>query len=163
VDFRHQILPNVLTLPGVLLGILLSPFQDQSLFRDTLSFNFASLLSMDNPDRWLPWVGSILGAFISAGLLFLVDFAYRMVRKRQGLGMGDVKMMGMVGAVLGWRLALLTIFAGSLLGSIAGVFLIAFRGKNLSTKLPFGSFLGFGAILALFFGLTFITWYTTAR
>jgi leader peptidase (prepilin peptidase)/N-methyltransferase len=163
VDFHHQILPDVLTLPGTLLGILFSPFQDQSLFRDTLTFNLASLLSQESTDRLLPWIGSAFGALISAGMLFLVDFAYRAVRKRHGLGLGDVKMMAMVGAFLGWRLALLTVFAGSFFGSIVGVLLIAFRGKNLQTKLPFGTFLGAGAALALFFGLTFIAWYTASR
>lgn len=160
VDFHHQILPNVLTLPGTLAGIFLSPFQDQSLFRDTLTVNLASAFSPGNPDRFLPWAGSIFGAAMSAGLLYLVAFTYQLVRKKQGLGMGDVKMMAMVGAFLGWRLALLTVFAGSFIGSIAGVMLIVFRGKNMQTKLPFGTFLGGGAALALFYGIVFISWYT---
>lgn len=163
IDFHHQILPNILTLPGTLLGILLCPLQDSSLFRDTLTMNLASLLSPDNADRLLPWVGSIFGAGIGAGMLWLVETAYRLVRKRQGLGMGDVKMMAMIGAFLGWRLVLLTVFAGSFLGSIVGILLICFRGKNLQTKLPFGTFLGIGAALALFYGLAFVSWYVGPR
>ncbi len=160
VDFHHQILPNVITLPGIAAGILLSPLQDQALYGDTLTFSLASLLSPGNPDVLIPWAGSIFGAAVSAGVLLLVDFAYRVARKRQGLGMGDVKMMAMVGAFLGWRLALLTIFAGSFLGSIVGLVLIFFHGKSLQTKLPFGTFLGAGAALALSYGLVFISWYT---
>ncbi len=76
--------------------------------------------------------------------------------------MGDVKMLAMIGAFLGWRLALLTVFAGSFLGSILAVFLIAFRGKSLQTKLPFGTFLGIGAAASLFVGLAFFSWYSSS-
>lgn len=69
-------------------------------------------------------------------------------------------MMAMVGAFLGWRLGLLTIFAGSFLGSLVGLVLVSFHGRSLQTKLPFGTFLGAGAALALSYGLAFISWYT---
>lgn len=159
IDYHHRILPNVLTLPGIAVGILLSPFQARVLFEDPLSLNAVSLLPFNDTQVALPWVGSILGAAIGGGILFLVGFAYELIRKRQGLGMGDVKMMAMVGAFLGWRLALLTIFAGSLLGSIAGVLLIVLRNRNMQTKLAFGTFLGLGSALSLFYGLFFIRWY----
>ncbi len=163
VDLRHQILPNGLTLPGTLLGILLCRVQDQNLFGDAVTFGLASALSAGNPERLVPWTGSIFGALAGAGILFLVERAYRLLRKRQGLGMGDVKMMAMVGAFLGWRLGLLTIFAGSLLGSIIGIGLIIFRGKNLQTPLPFGTFLGPGAAVAVLWGLDFFKWYAGVR
>ena len=73
--------------------------------------------------------------------------------------MGDVKMMALVGAFLGWPLALLTIFAGSLLGTLVGIFLILFRKSNLQTKLAFGVFLGVASALAAFRGLDFLVWY----
>ena len=163
IDYQHQILPNVITLPGALLGIALSGFQDQAYFEDVISFYLSSVLWHANPTALLPWVGSTLGALVGGGVLFGVGSAYHLVRKRPGLGMGDVKMMAMVGAFLGWRLAFLTIFLGSLLGSLAGIFLILFRGRTMQSKLAFGTFLGAGAAAILFFGLPFIRWYTAAR
>lgn len=158
-DFHHRILPNKLTLPGILVGILLSPLQSPSLYMDILSVKAASLFGDAGARAALPWIGSILGALIGGGLLFIVGFGYELLRKRQGLGMGDVKMMAMVGAFMGWRLALLTIFAGSLLGTFLGIFLIIFRKSNLQTKLAFGVFLGAGTALSLFWGLAFLKWY----
>jgi leader peptidase (prepilin peptidase) / N-methyltransferase len=160
IDLYHQILPNVITLPGILIGILLSPFQFQDYYLDSISLRLAALLTPGSITTILPWIGSLLGALVGGGLLFLVGFVFQLVRGKQGLGMGDVKMMAMVGAFLGWRLALLTIFAGSLLGSLLGVFLIFFSGKNLQTKLAFGTFLSLGATAALFWGLPLIQWYT---
>ncbi len=159
IDYHHKILPNVLTLPGTVIGILLSPLQSGVYYDDIATLNLASLLPFEDVQFPLPWVGSILGAVIGAGVLYLVAFAYELTRKKQGLGMGDVKMMAMVGAFLGWQLALLTIFAGSFLGSLCGIFLMLFHGKNLQFKIAFGTFLGAGAALSLFFGLSFIHWY----
>ena len=158
-DYHHQILPNVLTLPGIVAGILLSSFQPVSHYSDALSTMAASWLWPENPQQILPWVGSVLGAIIGGGPLLLLAIGYEKIRKKQGLGMGDVKMMAMVGAFLGCRNAFLTILAGSFLGSIVGVFLILFRHKNLQTKLAFGVFLGIGAAVCLFYGLAVWNWY----
>jgi leader peptidase (prepilin peptidase)/N-methyltransferase len=163
IDYRHRILPNILTLPGAAAGILLSPFQMRSLYADPLSRIAASWLWPGNPGAALPWVGSALGALIAGGVLFCVAFAYEKIRKKQGLGMGDVKMMSMVGAFLGWPLAWLTIFAGSFLGSVVGIFLMAFRNMNLQTKLAFGVFLGIGTAICLFYGLQFFSWWLNLR
>lgn len=158
-DYHHRILPNVLTLPGILAGILLSPFQMFAVYTGLLDVKAASLLGLGETPLALPWIGSLMGVLLGGGSLLLVGFAYEKLRKRQGLGMGDVKMMAMVGAFLGYRLALLTIFAGSLLGTILGIFLIIFRKSNLQTKLAFGVFLGAGAAFSLFRGLSFLDWY----
>jgi leader peptidase (prepilin peptidase) / N-methyltransferase len=162
-DFHHKILPNVLTLPGILLGILLSSFQRPDCYSDILSVRVATLPVFKNPSAALPWVGSIFGAIIGGGILLLVGIGYEKLRKRQGLGMGDVKMMAMVGAFLGWRLALLTIFAGSLLGTLVGISLMLFRNMSLQTKLAFGVFLGIGAAFSLFYGIPFLDWYLNLR
>ena len=159
VDYQHQILPNHITVPGAIVGVALSPFQWPDLYRDVVSYALAGGLSPDDPQRILPWVASIFGALCAAGALFLVAVVYRLARRRQGLGLGDVKMMAMVGAFLGWRLALLTVFLGSLIGSLLGVYLILFRGRNLQQKLAFGTLLGIAALLSLFFGLPLIRWY----
>ncbi len=161
-DYHEQILPNVLTIPGMFAGILLSPFQSPAYYSDALSYNLAARIAPENAEAWLPWTGSISGALLGGGILFLVAAAYQAVRKRQGLGMGDVKMMAMVGAFAGWRIALLTIFAGSFLGSVVGIFLVIFGGRTMQTKLAFGTFLGAAAALALFFGLAFLQWYAPA-
>jgi leader peptidase (prepilin peptidase)/N-methyltransferase len=163
VDYQHQILPDVLTIPGALAGFLLSTFQSRDLFSDQIALYLAATLRPSNPEQVLNWIGSALGVLAGGGILFVVSLVYRIVRKQQGLGMGDIKMMAMVGAFLGWRMALLTIFAGSFVGSLVGVFLILFRGRNLQTKLAFGTFLGIGAALSLFFGPSFLRWYTAIR
>jgi leader peptidase (prepilin peptidase)/N-methyltransferase len=164
-DYHHQILPNVITLPGVAVGFLLSPLQAESLLRDVNDFlagNLAVSVYPANAEAVLPWISSALGALIGGGTLYLVGLGYRLFRKRQGLGEGDMKMMAMVGSFLGWRLALLVIFAGSFLGSILGLLLILFGGKTLQTKLAFGTFLGIASIILLFYGNAFLHWYTSA-
>ncbi len=161
VDYQHQILPNRITVPGAAAGIVLSPFQSTSLYLDAVSYTVAAGLSPDDPQRVLPWTASIFGALTAGGSLLAVALAYKAVRRRQGLGMGDVKMMAMVGAFLGWRLALFTVFFGSLIGSVLGVYLMVFRGRDLQHKLAFGTLLGIAAVLSLFFGLPLIRWYTT--
>jgi leader peptidase (prepilin peptidase) / N-methyltransferase len=164
-DYNHRILPNVLTIPGMIAGILLSPFQKppagqlSSYYADRLSVITAGLIFPGNPEAALPWTGSILGAIIGGGSLLIVGIGYMKLRKKQGLGMGDVKMMAMVGAFLGYYLAFLTIFFGSLLGLLIGVYLILFRKMTLQTKLAFGVFLGIGATVSLFYGLPFLGWY----
>jgi len=158
-DYRHRILPNKLTLPGAVAGILLSPFQMRAVYADSLSFNVVSWLGPRNAQTFLPWAGSVLGAVIGGGFLLLVASAYEKIRKRQGLGMGDIKMMAMVGAFLGWRLALLTIFFGSLSGLMVGIYVILFRHMSFQSKLAFGVFLGLGSAGSLFYGLPFLRWY----
>ena len=140
-DYNHRILPNVLTLSGTVAGILLSPFQKHEFYYDLLSMRLASLLFPAHSQAALPWIGSVIGAMIAGGVLLVVSIAYELVKKKQGLGGGDVKMMAMVGAFLGWPLAWLTIFAGSLVGSLVGILGMIFRNMNMQTKLAFGVFL----------------------
>jgi len=129
------------------------------MFLDRLSLAAATVIRPENPEPVLNWVGSALGILAGGGSLYLVATLYRLVRNQQGLGQGDIKMMAMVGAFLGWRMAGLTIFAGSLLGSLVGIFLILFHGRNLQTRLAFGTFLGAGAALSLFFGPSLLRWW----
>ena len=102
---------------------------------------------------------AILGAAVGGGLLWVVSEAYFKLRGREGMGLGDVKMMLMAGAFLGAKRTLLTILAGSLLGSVLGVAIILARRKDADYELPFGTFLGAGALLVVFFGTPLVNWY----
>ncbi len=128
IDADFQILPDAITLPGIAAGLALS---------------FCSLSRTP--------LQALLGATLGAGGLFLVAFLYEKVAGQEGMGLGDVKMLGMIGALLGPTGVLVTILAASLSGSIVGVALIALKGGDGKTRLPFGVFLALGAIAAWFF------------
>ena len=158
-DYHHQILPNVLTIPGAVAGVLLSPFQTSAVYLGSLEAGAAELVGFADTPIALHLLGSIIGAFFGGGLLYFVAVVYKKLRHRDGLGMGDVKMMMLVGAFLGCRLVFLTISAGAMLGSVVALFM-QLRGKaDMQTKLAFGVFLGIAATAALFWGLSFLDWY----
>lgn len=156
IDLRHKLLPNVITLPG--LGVMIAA---RLLVPGTIiAGSSPRLLGID---QWPAWAAALacsaIGAVAGGGTLWLVREAYYRLRRVEGMGLGDVKMMLMVGAYLGWQLALSTIFIGSLLGSVIGLALIS-RGKGtMKMEIPFGVFLGPAAIIALFFGQSLINWY----
>jgi leader peptidase (prepilin peptidase)/N-methyltransferase len=104
--------------------------------------------------------GAIISALIGGGSLWLMGWTWEKLRGIEAMGLGDVKMMFMAGAYLGWRLTILTIFVGVLTGSIIGVLLMARQGqRNMQMLLPFGVFLGIGAVAALLFGGPLVEWY----
>ncbi len=145
IDLFERILPDPLTLGGTVAGFLLSPFQARE------------LLGAATP--WGAFGQAALGAALGGGILWLVATAYLKLKKIEGMGFGDIKMMLMVGAFLGWRFAWLTIFLGSLLGAVAGaIFILALR-KGRRYELPFGTFLGFGAMAAVLWGARLLDWY----
>lgn len=129
IDFHHQVLPDAITLPGLVLALA------YSFFRDDLTFR-----------------GALLGAVTGAGFLLLVYGAYLLIRKKEGLGMGDVTMMLMVGAFLGPLRTVLVLILGSLAGAIVGVYVILRKGKDFQFALPFGTFLAPAAFVALLWG-----------
>jgi leader peptidase (prepilin peptidase) / N-methyltransferase len=104
-------------------------------------------------------LAAFLGALVGGGLIWLLRAAYFYTRGAEGMGLGDVKMMAVVGAFLGWRSAVLVLIAGSLLGSIVGLVLARRSSEGLKTALPFGVFLGLAAVAALFFGEPLVEWY----
>jgi leader peptidase (prepilin peptidase)/N-methyltransferase len=117
------------------------------------------LFAFPPPVPALSFADALLGAGIGAGLLWLVGEGYFRLRGREGMGLGDVKMMAMVGAFLGPKRTLLTILGGSLLGSVLGLlFILAWR-KGSEYELPFGTFLGAAALLVLFYGTPALNWY----
>ena len=162
IDAEHMILPNVITYPGIVFAVLARiaiPFL-------TRTPHFDDLPSLINgPFEGLPiWVasvgGAVIGALVGGGSLWLMGWIWEKLRGVEAMGLGDVKMMFMVGAYLGWRLTILTIFVGVLSGSIVGVLLMARqRERNMQMLLPFGIFLGIGAIGSLLFGSQIVNWY----
>lgn len=129
IDAEHQILPDAVTLPGLVLALA------YSFFRTDLSFGRA-----------------VLGAVVGAGFLLAVYGAYWLIRKKEGLGLGDVTMMAMVGAFLGAPRTLLVLVLASLVGALFGIYLIARKGKDVHFALPFGSFIAPAAFVALIWG-----------
>ncbi|MCL4456239.1 MAG: prepilin peptidase [Nitrospirae bacterium] len=147
IDLDFQVIPDVITLPGIIIGLFSSSF----LLPDPFSLQSSALS--------LPVVGfknSIIGLLLGGGLFYLIA-----VLSRGGMGGGDIKMMAMVGAFMGWKAVFLTTFIGSLTGSIVGISLMVFKGKGRKTKIPFGPFLALGSVITLFFGGEIIRWYFT--
>jgi len=156
-DLRERILPDVVNFAGFGLGLLLSFFTSPV---DGTALALAKrLFDSPPPVPVLSFVDALLGAAVGSGLLWLVSELYFRVRGREGMGMGDVKMMLMAGAFLGLKRTLLTIFAGSVLGSVLGVVVILARRKDSDYELPFGTFLGMAALLVVFFGTRLVYWY----
>jgi leader peptidase (prepilin peptidase)/N-methyltransferase len=155
IDLRYKILPNAITYPGLACLLML-----RALAPDPWILSHTPSPFGPGAPVWaLSMFGSLLGAVVGGGSLWLVREVYYRLRHVEGMGLGDVKMMLMVGAFLGWQLTLLTIFIGSLLGSLVGILLIAFRGGGMKTQIPFGVFLGPAAIIALLAGQPLIAWY----
>ena len=156
-DLRERILPDVVNFTGLGLGLALSlftrPSDGTALWLANRFFDFPP------PQPALSLVDALLGAFLGSGLLWLVSEAYFRLRKREGMGLGDVKMMLMVGTFLGPKRTILTIFAGSVLGSVIGIVYILARRKGSNYEFPFGTFLGMAALLAAFFGTQVVNWY----
>ena len=162
IDAAHQILPDVITLPGLAFAIVAR----LAIPLVTGTPHFDDLPSLVNgPLAALPlWlasvVGAVIGGLIGGGFLWLMGWAWEKLRGVEAMGLGDVKMMFMVGAYLGWRLTILTLFLGVLSGSLIGIGLMVVERQYDSRKLlPFGVFLGIGAIASLLFGPHIVEWY----
>jgi leader peptidase (prepilin peptidase)/N-methyltransferase len=160
IDAEHMILPNAITYPGIIFAIIA---------RITLPYlagpaHFDDLPQLLNAFPTLPVglvsiIGAVIGALAGGGSLWLMGFLWEKLRGVEAMGFGDVKMMLMVGAFLGWRLTILTILIGALTGSLAGIVVMYRRGRNMQMMLPFGIFLGIGSVVSLLFGARIIAWY----
>jgi len=136
IDLDHQIIPDEISLPGIVIGFL-----------------FAIFLP------WNGWFNSLLGILLGGGSLFLVAWGYEKLTGKEGMGGGDIKLLAMMGAFLGWRSVLFIIFAASLIGSVIGITAMLVQKKDGKLAIPFGPFLAFGAILYIFYGRQIIFWY----
>jgi leader peptidase (prepilin peptidase) / N-methyltransferase len=129
IDYFHQVLPDAVTMPGLVLALAYAFFRDDLTLRSAL-----------------------IGAVVGAGFLLLVYGAYYLVRKKEGLGMGDVTMMLMVGAFLGPLRTLLVLILGSFTGALVGLYLVRRKGRDFQFALPFGTFLAPAAFVAMLWG-----------
>lgn len=162
IDAEHMILPNVITYPllifALLVRILFPIFFTAEYFADLQHApinNFA-----DYPLWAVSLIGAMFGALVGGGSLWLVGELWKRLRGVDAMGMGDVKMMAAVGALLGWRLTLISIFLGAFSGAIIGMFMIArSKDKDFQAQIPFGIFLGIGSVIALLFGEQLVSWY----
>lgn len=137
IDVDHMILPDALTWPAVAVGLLLQPF-----------LPWARL--WEGP--WGAWAGAALGALLGAGILLAVWAAWYLIRHEEGMGLGDVKMLAAIGAFLGWKGVLVSLFFAALSGALVGLALMAWGSLGAKAKLPFGAFLALGGLVALFAG-----------
>ena len=135
IDLQHRILPNEITLPGAVVGIVFSMFL---------------------PPVWFDSVVGVVGGWT---LLLLIRKVYYLVRGEEGLGVGDVKMLAMIGAFLGFDLMLLTLFLASFIGSLVGISLMITKKGNIRDALPFGTFLAVGGVTSGLIGESVLGWY----
>lgn len=141
IDLDYMIIPNVINYPGTALGLLLGVVSTVTTLGGTLPLDRPFVHS---------WLESLLGIALGAGPLYLVWWLYLVIRKREGLGLGDIKLLIAIGALFGYECALITIFVGSVLGSIVGVILILLNRMGFSTAIPFGPYLVAGTLVYLY-------------
>lgn len=134
IDLSHQIIPDIISIPGIVAGFL-----------STVFFNIISAYP-------IAWYDSLLGIIMGGGILYIIAVGYEKLTGKQGMGGGDVKLLAMIGAWMGWRAMPLTLLVSSLTGSIIGAAALLIAGKGLRTRIPFGPFLVLGALIYLFFG-----------
>src|SRR5882724_4352492 len=163
IDAEHMILPNAITYPGIIFAIIariLLPYLAGPAHFDDLPQLINAFPTL--PVGLVSIIGAVIGALAGGGSLWLMGFLWEKLRGVEAMGFGDVKMMLMVGAFLGWRLTILTILLGALTGSIAGIVVMYRRGsRDLQMMLPFGIFLGVGSIVSLLVGTRIIEWYAS--
>ncbi|PLX96976.1 MAG: prepilin peptidase [Desulfuromonas sp.] len=136
IDLDHQIIPDVITLPGIPVGFL-------------CSFVIP----------WVSWQDSLLGITVGGGSLFLIAFLYELLTKKEGMGGGDVKLLAMIGAFCGWKVIFPVIFISSLIGTLVGIPLMFFKKGDARMAIPFGPFLAVGTFVYIFWGEMLFRWY----
>jgi leader peptidase (prepilin peptidase)/N-methyltransferase len=137
IDLEHHLLPNVITLPGIAIGLISSTVLPPGL------------------------VDALLGVALGGGVLWLIGEAYYRFSGHEGMGGGDVKMLTMIGAFLGWKLVLITLVLSSVAGSLIGLFVILIKRGGLKYALPYGTFLALGALTASLAGERIVNWYVS--
>jgi leader peptidase (prepilin peptidase) / N-methyltransferase len=146
IDVEHLILPDRITWPGIAVGIALQPWLGWA---------------RRGPTPLAALAGGVLGAAVGAGVLLAIWAAWYALRREEGMGLGDAKMLSLIGAFLGWRGALLALFLAALSGAVVGLALLARGRAGMRSKLPFGAFLALGGLVALFAGEAIVAGYAS--
>ena len=136
IDLDHRIIPDAISLPGIPIGFAASFFSPA-----------------------ITYVESLVGILVGGGSLLLVAWVYNLITHKEGMGGGDIKLLAMIGAFVGWQGVLLTIFLSSAIGTLCGLLVMLRSGKNMKMAIPFGPFLAMGAMIHIFFGRELIFWY----
>jgi leader peptidase (prepilin peptidase)/N-methyltransferase len=136
IDIDHKIIPDIISLPGIPIGL-------------AASFLLPAMTLKS----------SLLGLLVGGGSLLLVAWTYSLITRKEGMGGGDIKLLGMIGTFIGWKGVIFTIFVASLAGTFVGMIFILLKGKNLKFAIPFGPFLSIGAMSYVFFGEKVLFWY----
>jgi leader peptidase (prepilin peptidase)/N-methyltransferase len=136
IDLQHQIIPDILSIPGIVCGFVLS-----------------LLLTH------ITWLDSLIGIFCGGGILFLIAVVFERLTGKEGMGGGDVKLLAMIGAWMGWRSLPFVILISSLVGALIGGGSLLLSGKGLRVRIPFGPFLAIAALVYLFYGQEITIWY----
>lgn len=145
IDAEIQILPDVIDVPGIVIGLAVGALG---------LYASAPMLILSES-----WLDAALGALLGASILLVIIGLYWLVRRVEGMGQGDVKMLAMIGALLGWRAVPAVLLVASISGALIGVPVALRSRRGMQLALPFGVFLGFGALVVLFFGHTLSGWY----
>lgn len=133
IDLDHQIIPDILSLPGIPIFFLLAVFVVR-----------------------LPWIEAAIGLLVGGGILFAIAFVYESITKREGMGGGDIKLLGMIGGFLGWKSLIFILLVSSLLGAIIGIAVMVIKKQDMKYAVPFGPFLSAAAVAYLFWGDAFM-------
>ncbi|HPM41309.1 MAG TPA: A24 family peptidase, partial [bacterium] len=142
IDLEHRIIPDVISIPGIFVGI------------------GASALVAPSGGRIDAALGGLVGAVVGGLSLFLVAWIYEKLKKQEGMGGGDVKLIAMIGAFFGWRASIFILLMSSILGSLVGLSMILALRKDMKYAIPFGPFLAAAGVIYLFVGQRLILWYS---
>lgn len=153
IDLKHMIIPNIISLPGIVAGLAFNALiTDWQHSRDVIEGATMSLGSFFGLLNEVPFLDSVFGAVLGGGVLLLIAFLYEVIRKREGMGMGDVKLLAMIGAFIGVQGVVFVIFLSSILGTVVGISVILYKRGDFKYALPFGPFLSVASVIYIFTG-----------
>jgi len=136
IDLNKQIIPDVISLPGIVIGLILSFFVP-----------------------YISFINSALGVVVGGGIILVIGLVGSVIFKKEAMGGGDVKLTAMIGAFLGWKYTIISLFLGFFLGALAGIFLILSKIKSREDIIPFGPFIALGSIITILWGEKILSWY----
>ena len=136
IDLNKQVIPEVISLPGMVIGLILSFFVP-----------------------YISFINSALGIVIGGGIILVIRLAGSLIFKKESMGIGDIELAAMIGAFLGWRYIIISLFLGFFLGAVAGIFLILSKIKSREDMIPFGPFIVLGSLITLLWGEKILSWY----